>query len=57
MFQRKAQLIQKVLLSGEAMLGVGETSKPDEELWPREDVFCAHGEHSHHQFLNLRFQR
>ena len=54
MSKRKIDLIQKVLLSGEAMLGIGENTKPEEELWPREDVFCAHGEHSHHQSLRFR---
>ena len=54
MSKRKIDLIQKVLLSGEAMLGIGENAKPEEELWPREDVFCAHGEHSHHQSLRFR---
>ncbi len=54
MSKRKIELIQKVLLSGEAMLGIGENSKPEEELWPREDIFCAHGEHSHHQSLRFR---
>ena len=43
--ERRAALIQKVLLSGEAMLAPGESSTPDEELWPREDIFCHHHDH------------
>ena len=50
--ERRAALIQKILLSGEAMLAPGESSTPDEELWPREDIFCHHHDHgqghSHH---------
>ncbi len=43
--KRRAALIQKVLLSGEAMLAPGESSPADEELWPREDIFCHHHDH------------
>jgi imidazolonepropionase-like amidohydrolase len=42
---RRSTLIQKVLASGEAMLGPDENNKSDVDLWPREDFFCAG--HSH----------
>jgi N-acetylglucosamine-6-phosphate deacetylase len=45
--QRRAALIQKILLSGEAMLAPGERSTAEEDLWPREDIFCQHHDHGH----------
>jgi N-acetylglucosamine-6-phosphate deacetylase len=42
---RRSTLIQKILASGETMLGPNETNKSDIDLWPREDLFCAG--HSH----------
>ena len=45
--QRRAALIQKILVSGEAMLAPGESSTPEEDLWPREDIFCQHHDHGH----------
>jgi N-acetylglucosamine-6-phosphate deacetylase len=45
--QRRAALIQKILLSGEVMLTAGESATPDEDLWPREDIFCHHHDHGH----------
>ena len=38
----RTRLIQKILASGEVMLKPGEVSPPDEQLWPREDIFCHH---------------
>lgn len=43
--KRRSTLIQKILASGETMLGPNETNKSDIDLWPREDLFCAG--HSH----------
>jgi len=44
----RAALIQRVLASGEAMLKPGEEdTNPDRQLWPRHDIFCAHGGHEH----------
>jgi N-acetylglucosamine-6-phosphate deacetylase len=42
--QRKmrAQLIRKVLESGESMQRPGERQPDDAELWPRTDEYCAH---------------
>jgi N-acetylglucosamine-6-phosphate deacetylase len=45
LLDRRSTLIQKILTSGEAMLGPTETNKSDIDLWPREDLFCAG--HSH----------
>ena len=45
LLDRRSTLIQKILASGEAMLGPTETNKSDIDLWPREDLFCAG--HSH----------
>jgi N-acetylglucosamine-6-phosphate deacetylase len=36
----RATLVQKILASGESPKPKDEPKKPDEELWPREDVFC-----------------
>ncbi len=38
--KRRNTLVQKILSSGEPMQDPGSSSKPDEELWPREDIFC-----------------
>ena len=46
--QMRSVLIQKILNSGETMLAPGEGKIPDSELWPREDIFCAHGHDHHH---------
>ncbi|MEX0675513.1 MAG: amidohydrolase, partial [Pirellulales bacterium] len=38
----RAKLVQRILASGEP------TEKPDDEMkdrWPREDIFCEHGDH------------
>ena len=40
--ERRAALIQKVLASEEKMLAPGEKIPEAAELWPNEDVFCAH---------------
>ena len=45
LLDRRSTLIQKILASGETMLGPNETDKSDIDLWPREDLFCAG--HSH----------
>jgi N-acetylglucosamine-6-phosphate deacetylase len=39
-------LVQKILVTGAAMLKPGEESGDDKQLWPRHDIFCAHG-HDH----------
>lgn len=47
----RATLIQKILTSGTKMRAPGESDLSEEELWPREDLFCHHGhddEHEHH---------
>lgn len=36
-----AALVQKVLLSGDAMLAPDEVDGPDIDLWPRRDEFCV----------------
>jgi N-acetylglucosamine-6-phosphate deacetylase len=36
----RATLVQKILASGQSPKTPDESQKPDEELWPREDVFC-----------------
>jgi len=41
----RTRLVQKILASGEVMLKPGEAAPPDEQLWPREDVFCHHHRH------------
>ena len=45
--RQRAVLIQKILASGETMLLPGERDNTEEELWPRDDLFC-HG-HDHHR--------
>ena len=42
--RNRTRLVQKILASGEVMLKPGESSPTDEQLWPREDIFC----HRHH---------
>lgn len=37
--QRRA-LVQKILSSGQKMREAGSAKTPEEELWPREDIFC-----------------
>jgi hypothetical protein len=32
--------VQKILESGQTMRNPEESKKPDEELWPRYDIFC-----------------
>ncbi len=56
---RRAALIQKVLQSGEAMLTQGDKQVADEDLWPREDIFChAHGHDGHnHGSANSRLNQ
>lgn len=41
----RTRLVQKILASGEVMLKPGEAAPADEQLWPREDVFCHHHRH------------
>ena len=41
----RATLIQKILTTGTKMLEPGEADPSDEELWPREDLFCHHHAH------------
>jgi N-acetylglucosamine-6-phosphate deacetylase len=36
----RSTLVQKILASGESMRSPEESKKPDDELWPREDIFC-----------------
>ena len=43
----KARLVQRVLASGEASEKPGDEDK-DDDNWPREDIFCDHGDHGHH---------
>ncbi len=45
----RAVLVQKILASGEKMKSADAADKTDEELWPREDVFCHRHGHDHHQ--------
>jgi len=40
----RAQLIRKVLESGQSMQRPGERQPDDAELWPRTDEFCAHNQ-------------
>ncbi len=42
-------LVQKILVSGVAMLKPGEASGEDKQFWPRHDIFCghSHGDHGH----------
>ncbi|MFP6666746.1 MAG: hypothetical protein VB876_05510, partial [Pirellulales bacterium] len=44
-------LVQKILVSGVAMLKPGEASGEDKQFWPRHDIFCGHshghGDHGH----------
>ncbi|MCI0359005.1 MAG: amidohydrolase family protein [Planctomycetaceae bacterium] len=40
----RAQLIRKVLESGQTMQRPGERQPDDAELWPRTDEFCAHNQ-------------
>ncbi len=41
----RAALVQRVLASGEATEGPDDGRK---DLWPREDIFCEHGDHAGH---------
>jgi N-acetylglucosamine-6-phosphate deacetylase len=48
-----AALVQKILLSGDAMLSPEELDGQDADLWPRADLFCGHHHghdhgHGHH---------
>jgi N-acetylglucosamine-6-phosphate deacetylase len=36
----RATLVQKILSSGQPSRTPEESKKPDEELWPREDIYC-----------------
>jgi imidazolonepropionase-like amidohydrolase len=40
--RRHALLVQKVLQSGDAMLGPNDFTNSDPDLWPRHDEFCTH---------------
>ena len=42
----RATLVQKILASGQSQKTPDENKKPDEELWPREDIYCARKESS-----------
>ena len=44
--QRRDVLIQKILASGEAMVGASGMASKEADLWPREDVFCHTHRHS-----------
>lgn len=43
----RAALVQRVLSSGESTAGPDDEKKRESELWPREDLFCHHGEDEH----------
>ncbi|MCH8923084.1 MAG: amidohydrolase family protein [Planctomycetes bacterium] len=45
--RRHAALVQRILSSGAEMLKAGEKDPAAGELWPREDIFCHHGDHGH----------
>jgi imidazolonepropionase-like amidohydrolase len=45
--RRHAALVQRILSSGAEMLKVGEKDPAVGDLWPREDIFCHHGDHGH----------
>lgn len=48
--ERRQALIQKILASGEAMSAEDDSAPPRErDLWPKEDLYCGHGEHDHHE--------
>lgn len=36
----RARLVQKVISSGQPTKSTSENEKPDEALWPREDIYC-----------------
>lgn len=38
--KKRLVLVQKILASGQAPKSAEESQKPDEELWPREDIYC-----------------
>ncbi len=42
----KAALVQRILSSGEPTAGPDDDKK--KESWPREDIFCHHGDHEGH---------
>ncbi|MCH8045640.1 MAG: amidohydrolase, partial [Planctomycetes bacterium] len=44
---RHAALVQRILSSGAEMLKAGEKDPATGQLWPREDIFCHHGDHGH----------
>jgi N-acetylglucosamine-6-phosphate deacetylase len=44
---RHAALVQRILSSGAEMLKAGEKDPAADKLWPREDIFCHHGDHGH----------
>jgi imidazolonepropionase-like amidohydrolase len=43
----RAALVQRVLSSGEPTASPEDEKKRESELWPREDIFCHHGEDEH----------
>jgi len=43
----RAALVQRVLNSGEPTATPDEEKKRESDLWPREDLFCHHGEDDH----------
>jgi len=42
-----AALVQRILSSGAEMLKPNEKDPAADKLWPREDIFCHHGDHGH----------
>lgn len=43
----RAKLVQRILKSGADMRGPGESRGGEDDLWPREDLFCGHHDHGH----------
>ncbi len=44
----RAALVQRVLNSGEPTAGADDEKKRESDYWPREDIFCHHGEMDGH---------
>lgn len=42
--EKHTALVQKVLVSGDAMLSPDELDGPEPDLWPRRDEYCAQGQ-------------
>ena len=54
--KKRATLIQKILMSGEGMVGASAGPVKEAELWPREDLYCHTHRHTN-QCLHAGLQK